>query len=317
MAVLFKARPAAMRQAGDMPDVEAAAQFVHGHGRLLERRRFDHLFGERSEGSAEAVVRALDAYRNADGGLGLLEPDVRTPASQPSAVLYALEILDEVRDDVALPGALTTGALDWIATIANADGGIPFILPSAQGWPHAPWWTPQPDPPSSLLMTAGVAAAAHRLGLHDHPWLADAADYVWNAMAGLRPGNAYAFRYTVHFLDATPDRDRAEPQLAALAQRMPADGVLAVEQGVEGETLSALDVAPRPGHAGRALFPDDLVERELDRLAAAQQDDGGWTFSWAAWNPAAAFEWRGVVTLTALTTLRAYGRLDGAALGST
>jgi hypothetical protein len=157
-------------------------------------------------------------------------------------------------------------------------------------------------------MTAAVAAAAHRLGL-EHDWLAGADGYVWDALADLKLGEAYAFRYAVAFLDAVPDRDRATVELGRLGERMPADGVLRVEQGVEGETLSALDVAPRPDHAGRALFPGDLVQRELDQLAASQQDDGGWTFNWAAWNPAVAFEWRGMVTLTALCTLRAYGRL--------
>jgi hypothetical protein len=37
--------------------------------------------------------------------------------------------------------------------------------------------------------------------------------------------------------------------------------------------------------------------------------DGGWTFTWAEWNPAVAWEWRGAVTVAALNTLRAYDRL--------
>ena len=76
-----------------MTDLVAAAQFIAGYARLLERRRFGYFEGD---GSSEAVVRALDAYRNADGGIGHLEPDIRTPASQPTCVLYALEILHEV-----------------------------------------------------------------------------------------------------------------------------------------------------------------------------------------------------------------------------
>jgi hypothetical protein len=291
-----------------MTDIAQAAQFVHGHGRLLERRRFDHLFGPTPD--AEAVLRALDAYRNPDGGIGFLEPDLRTPTSQPSAVLYAFEVLEEIRDAIALPPALTTGALDWIATITNPDGGIPFVVPGAAGWPHAPWWTPQPDPPSSLLMTAGVAAAALRLDL-DHPWLPGASGFVWGALADLKISEAYSFRYAVHFLDATPDRDRADAELDRLAERVPADGVLTVAAGVEGEALSPLEVATRPAHAGRRLFPDELIEKYLDELSAAQQPDGGWTFDWPAWNPAVAFEWRGMVTLAALNTLRAYGRLEG------
>jgi hypothetical protein len=289
-----------------MPDLEAAAQFIHSNGRLLERRRFEHLF---VVPDPDGVLRAVEAYKNPDGGVGAMEPDLRTPASQPSAVLYAFEALEDVVADrphqVAAFGA---EALDWIATTANADGGIPFVLPSAAGYPHAPWWAPAEDPPSSLLMTAGVVAAALRLGL-DHPWLAKATTYVWDAITHLKLSDAYAFRYTVHFLDVVPDRARADAEIDVLADRMPDDGILKVEAGVEGETLSALEVAPRPDHVGVRLFPRPLIDTLLDELERAQQDDGGWTFSWPAWNPAAAFEWRGVVTLQALTTLRAYGRL--------
>jgi hypothetical protein len=304
MADPFKPPSAPMREPPSMIDLDAAEQFVHAHGRLLERRRMEHLRSP-SPQTQDAVFRAVDAYRNADGGVGLLEPDIRTPASQPSAVLYAFEVLEEIGQ---APATFTTGALDWIATITNADGGIPFITAEAEGWPRAPWWAPQQDPPSSLLMTAGVTAAAYRLGL-DHPWLGPATTYVWDAIKNFKLGDPYAFRYTVHFLDAVPDRARAAAELGAMKDRLPADGVLRVEAGIEGETLGALEVAPRPDHAGRDLFPAALIDEELQALEQGQQDDGGWDFSWAAWNPAVAFEWRGMVTLGALTTLRAYGRL--------
>jgi hypothetical protein len=221
--------------------------------------------------------------------------------------LYALEILDEVgaHDD-----ALTTGALDWLRREAsNDDGGVPFALPSARGWPHAPWFDLQDDPPSSLLMTAGLAAQVDRLGV-DHPWLAPAATFCWERIAAAdQAPDPYTMHYIVDFLDAVPDRARADAALDALAAHVPADGLLTVGAGTEGEMLRPLDLAPRPNHAGRRLFADAVIERELDLLAAGQADDGGWTFSWAAWNPAAAWEWRGVVTVHALHTLRAYGRL--------
>jgi hypothetical protein len=308
MADPFKAPTRRMRDAAPMTDIAAAAQFVQAHGRLLERRRFQHLFGGQPD--ADGVLRAVDAYRNADGGVGCMEPDIRTPASQPSAVLYAFEVLEEIPELASKTTTFTTGALDWLQTITNADGGIPFVLPTAKGWPHAPWWAPADDPPSSLLMTAGTVAAAYRLKLDGHPWLPAATDYVWSALADLKLSDAYSFRYAVHFLDAVPDRARAEAELAGLRERMPSDGILKVEVGVEGEVLSAIEVAPRPDHAGRTLFPDALIEAQLDELAADQRDDGGWDFTWAAWNPAVAFEWRGMVTLNALTTLRAYGRLE-------
>jgi hypothetical protein len=52
-----------------------------------------------------------------------------------------------------------------------------------------------------------------------------------------------------------------------------------------------------------------VIERDLDALEAGQQEDGGWTFGWPAWNPVATYEWRGVITVHALRVLRAHGRV--------
>ena len=52
-----------------------------------------------------------------------------------------------------------------------------------------------------------------------------------------------------------------------------------------------------------------MVEAELDRLAAGQQDDGGWTVDFDSYSPAATLEWRGHRTVNALVLLRANGRL--------
>jgi hypothetical protein len=285
-----------------MTDLDLAAQFIAGHARLLERRRFALLHGD---GRPEDVLTALKAYKNPDGGIGFLEPDLRTPASQPSSVLYAMEILHELDttgDDLA------ADALDWLQTQTHADGGVAFALGTARGWPHAPWWgDPSDDEPSSLLMTAGLAAMTRRVA-PDHPWLAPAEAFVWEHLQ--TADSPYTLRYVLDFLDASPDRDRADQALDVLADRVPEDGLLRVGAGIEGEVLRPLEIVPRPDHAARRLYADDLIERELDALADGQADDGGWTFSWSAWNPAAELEWRGVVTIQALHTLVAYGRLE-------
>jgi hypothetical protein len=285
-----------------MANIDAAAQFVHAHARLIDRRRLDHLTGA---GSAEEVLAALAAYRNPDGGLGMLEPDFRSPASQPGCCIYAFEILHETE---AADLSLATGALDWLETIAHDDGGVPFVLPSARGWPHAPFFQLDDDPGSSLLMTAAVAGGAHRLGL-DHPWLDRATEFCWERAGDATSGGAYDMLFFLRFLDAVPDRERADEAIEALRPRIPADGLVHVHSETEGEVLRPLVLAPRPEHAARRLFDDAVIERELDRLDGEQQADGGWDFSWAHWNPAVVWEWRGAVTIDALHTLRAYGRL--------
>lgn len=285
-----------------MTDLEAARAFVHGHARLIDRRRLQYAF---DGAPAALVLAALTGYRNPDGGFGALEPDLRTPASQPIPVRYALDVLAELPPSDETRG-LALGALDWLSTITNEDGGVPFVLPSGAEEAAAPWLRPAPE--SSLTATAQLAAAGLRLGL-DHRWLAGASGYCWERVSRVTPADAYAFLFVVDFLDATPDRDRADRELEALAARVPADGRILVGDGAEGEALEPLVVASRPEHAGARLFAPAVLTEAVDKLEAGQGDDGGWDFDWAKWNPAAAWEWRGAVTVNALATLRAYGRL--------
>jgi hypothetical protein len=161
-------------------------------------------------------------------------------------------------------------------------------------------------------MTAAVAGAAHRAGMGagpGRPWLDRASAFVWERIegSGARPG--YETKYVIGFLDAVPDRARAEAALTAVAATLPSRESIPVAGGTEGEALTALTIAPWPGHAGRRLFDPAAIERQLDELAAGQQADGGWTFDWLAWNDAVAWAWRGKLTVDALRTLAANGRI--------
>ncbi len=65
----------------------AARGFLAGNARLLDRRRSELFF---EGGDAAPVLAALGAHRNADGGFGHgLDPDLRSPASQPAAAWHA------------------------------------------------------------------------------------------------------------------------------------------------------------------------------------------------------------------------------------
>ena len=73
--------------------LSAATAFMATHARILDRRRFDVLVGD---GAPEAVLAAVDGYRNPDGGYGWgLEPDLRSPESQPGGALHAFEAFVE------------------------------------------------------------------------------------------------------------------------------------------------------------------------------------------------------------------------------
>jgi hypothetical protein len=276
-------------------DLTAAESFLHANARVLERRRYEHLF---NDGPAEPVLAALRSYRNEDGGFGhALEPDMRAAASQPVGVQTTMEILHEigVHDD-----PLIRPAADWLRSVTRDDGGIPFVLRT--DGPHAPWW--KYSDASSLTQTAANAAALHALGV-DHPWLERADEFLFARIAELDAARAaedvglgYDLLFSVHFLDAHPDAARAGAALDALGP------IPVSEHG--SELVSALDLSPLPGARSRDRLE---VNRDLDALERAQHDDGGWDVSWPAWNAAASIEWRGIATLDALKTLRANGRL--------
>jgi hypothetical protein len=288
-----------------MPDLDAARHFLAAHARILDRRRFDRLF---ADGPADPVRDAVAAHRNPDGGFGhALEPDGRAPGSQWATVELALRTLHEAD---AWDDDLVRGACDWLARNAPAEGGAGFVDPSIEGWPHAPWWAPQPGNPASLITTGQIAGTLHARGVA-HPWLDAATGLMWQRLDALTEAGPYEARGMVRFLDRVPDEQRAR---AAVERLRPAlRGVVTLDPHAGAESHRPLDLAPHPGSVARGLFDDDEIAADLDRLQRGQREDGGWTFDWPAWSPAAEADWRGSVTVDALAVLRANGRLGQAA----
>ncbi|MGO8950301.1 MAG: hypothetical protein ACLQUY_22105 [Ktedonobacterales bacterium] len=284
------------------PDASKSTDFIWRTARLLERRRYAYLF---LDGEQQAVLEALCPYQNPDGGFGnALEPDLRGPVSQPVPTWTALGVLDELED---FAGPLVTRVCDYLRTISTEEGGVPFVLPSVRDYPHAPWWETEDQPPASLNPTAAIAGLLHKHGI-DNPWLTAATEYCWAKLDTMDQTNPYEMRTVLPFLDFVPDRRRAENVFARVGPKILEQKLVALAPTGEDDTHSPLNFAPRPESLARCLFSDTVIEAHLDALAASQQEDGGWPFNWLAWNPAAALEWRGVVTIEALVTLRAYGR---------
>lgn len=280
-------------------DLEAARQFIESTARVLERHQLAVLL---DDGPVEPVLTALKAYHNADGGFGhALEPDVRCPGSQPSAALSALDVLADL--DVA-HDPMVTAVAGWIDTIAHPDGGMPTVLPSAEGHPHAPWMKPNPE---AGFLTYALAAKLWRLGVR-HPWLEKATGWCWNQIDAIEEPRGYTVEFALQFLDAVPDPARAAAAVERFRSAIRDDGTVAVEGGIENEHIKPLELSPRPGTPSRALFSGETIAADLDRLEREQLDDGGWDFHFLHFSPGQTVEWRGVVTLGAIRTLREHGR---------
>lgn len=289
-------------------DLAAAERFLFTNGRVLERHRLAVLL---NGGPVDRVLAALRPYRNPDGGFGhALEPDARGAHSEPLSTQAALDVLDEVG---ALQDPMVADALTWIAAIALPDGGVPFALPAVLDAPHAPWVVPAAN---GSHLTFAFAGLAHRARwsfgaeTETQTWIDRAVAWSWARLEDPRELAAYDVKFGLEFLDAVPDDQRARAAIDRIAPLIRDDGTLPVPGGTDGEQLTALTLSPRPGTRSRALFTVEAIDRELDRLEAGQQPDGGWTFDWGTWSPAQAVEWRGLVTLSALATLLAHGRVS-------
>jgi len=282
-------------------DLDSAERFVHSNARLLDRHRVAALM----HGAPVApVLDALRAYRNPDGGFGhALEPDVRAPESEPVAALHALHVLAGIG---ALDDPMVADVAAWIASIADPDGGVPFVLPTAAAHPRAPWMVPSDGGSHLTFALAGVLWEAGA----GEPWLRSATEWCWAKLERPDALSAYLVKFSLDFLDHVPDEARARAAIQGLRPRIGADGSIPVPGGTENERLTPLALSERPGGRSRALFGDDQIAADLDTLEHGQQDDGGWTFEWLAWSPGQIVEWRGAMTLRALTLLSAHGRLE-------
>lgn len=294
-------------------DIERAAAFLTRHGRVLDRRRFAAVVGATTTENGQAVLAALEGYRNADGGFGWgIEPDLRAPESQPAGALHALEAIADAGPETT---DAAMGLLDWLDRVALEDGGLPFALPIADPVGCAPFWAEADSGTSSLQITAAVAAQAHRAARFDtrilrHAWLGRATRSCFESIAAIDEAPfAYVLSFALRFLDAAADTEpEAIELLHHLARFVPCDGAVPVAGGAEGESLHLLDYSPTPGRPIRTLLDEDAVTQDLERLERGQQDDGGWAVDFESYSEAAALEWRGYTTANAVAILLAHGR---------
>ncbi len=121
-----------------MRTFERARAFIYRNARPLDLARFQYHF---ENGSREAVLRALSAYQNADGGFGhAVEADCWNPNSTPLHSNTASDILREIDFDGA-QHPLVKGLVGWYASGAHFNGKTWNItVESNNDYPHAPWW---------------------------------------------------------------------------------------------------------------------------------------------------------------------------------
>jgi hypothetical protein len=283
-------------------DLERAADFVWRHARLLDR----HLYARRFlGGSPEHVIHALRSYQNEDGGFGnALEPDLRGPDSQPIHVDMAFRIFHEVG---VAPPEMVARACSYLMALTGDTGGVPAILPTVSRYPHAEHWQPKAWIADSLNPTAMLAGLLHALHV-GHVWLDRADAFCWQRLQETKVESGPDLAAVFCFLNHVPDRRRAVAMAEEVADSIPNATFFALDpEDLVGEyALTPLHLAPDPDCMAAGLFAPELLGAHVEHLIDQQQDDGGWPVTWQPPSDAALLEWRGRVTIEALTVLQAY-----------
>lgn len=276
---------------------DAARDFIFLNGRLLDRLRFVHYF----EGGSHAPVgQALAAYRTESGLYAHgLEPDKRAPVPQPIDQAIAADLLAE-HDPNGLADLCTA-----LPALTTPEGGLAFSDASVSCAPHAPWWACEGPQPASINPTGILVAAFRRHGVTG-PWVDRAEAFCWEALADLTPAEPHSVQAALIFL-AAQTGPRAQAEDARLRDITRAS--VSLTPNPEGYSFTPLFMAPMPDSPGAQHFTDAERAPHLDALLAAQEPDGGWPINWPAISPGVNSECRAVVTLQALRTLRAFGRV--------
>ncbi len=278
-----------------------AREFVLTHARLLERRIFEVRF---DAGEPSGVESAVLAYLNPDGGLGhALEPDLRCTTSQPIFAELGLAALEEV--GLRSP-ALAKSLGGNLAGLAGLGGFVPTIQKDALAAPHAghwqapEWLVPSPNP------SFGLCGLLHYHGFAD-PWLDELTQTCIRRIQDDVPDEAHSLLSGTSLVAHLPDREVAAKLADIIGRALPEAKWYVIDPKSEAYGVTPLQFAPRPDALFRGQFDDAVIDAHLEALLERQQADGGWPISWQAPGPAAECEWRGRLTLAAISTLCAYG----------
>ncbi len=288
--------------------LERAKTFIYSNARLLDRRRFQFLF---EDGTSAAVIRALRAYQNPDGGFGNgLEPDIRGPHSQPVPTEVALMELDEVGH---FDPDLLDDIIRYLRNATLTSGGLPWIFSIGSGYPRSQWWVADPEAKTSVNPTGRILGLLYKQNVRDdfycEPWFVASVEYLWRTSEHERPEDYHDGIQWVAFLQETPEKDRAKAIWPVVERWLRRNGTIETDPDAPGYVQKMLDWAPAPdSYAQQFIAPSDVKAR-LSAMVRQQRVDGGWPINFPPFSPAVEMEWRGWVTVDRLKISRSYGVL--------
>lgn len=303
--------------------LENARRFIYRNARPLDTARYQYHF---ENGSREAVLQALAAYQNEDGGFGhALEQDAWNPHSWPIPTCTAVSILREIgMEDKDHP--VIHRLLKYLVSGADFDGHVwACMVKTNNDYPHAPWWemgsestchqdyNPGAGLAGFLIRYADKGSEAYDLGkrITEEAYQAYMIKDLLNDMheAALYVQlleDAKASRFESEIFDAHKLEEKLRRQVSHLITKD--------KQAWENSYIC------RPSQffyqKDSVWYRDnqDWAEYECDFIRATQEVDGGWAIHWSwqaypdEWSISKNW-WRGTVAVNNLLYLKGMGKI--------
>ncbi|TJY43842.1 hypothetical protein E5161_00040 [Cohnella pontilimi] len=283
---------------------EKAANFIWKHGRLLERRIFEYVF---QGGSKSNILISLKAYQNDDGGFGnAIEPDLRSPSSQPLYMEFALRILYDcnIKDE-----ELAQKACYYISKHADLVKGIPTIFPSSAKYPRAEHWNNSHSAEPSFSRLTGLVGLLKWQGVEDS-WLDKAIECCLKDISSNSYEDAHTILTAFCLLESLPQTDYIKGLFQKLSKELITANFFRLDAYSQSYGLSPLEFSPSSTSYCRSIFSDDTIHDHLKTLESQQDDDGGWQIEWEPPGETARLEWRAYKTLKCLMIFNSYNKIN-------
>jgi hypothetical protein len=283
------------------------------------------MFEYRFEGAPiESVMAELAHFQNEDGGFGrALEPDLRTPSSSALATGMGLHTLKELQ--CAADHPMVCQAVQYLLSTFDHATKVWRVAPhDTNEFPHAGWWHDEEGSLARLFDGFRIIPRAEIVGLLHHfsclvsaAWLDDVTECTVvdiETVEALGTGGGADLRYALSLAETEELPQHFKDRLMARIRAVTPTVVSRDPQQWDSYCISPLRLAPSPQSIVADLLWDDLqvnLDYEIDHQTPEGTWDPAWT--WGDFYPdvweQAKLEWRGNLTLRALTTLRAFGRI--------
>jgi hypothetical protein len=301
-----------------------AKTFLMTQARKLELSLFEFHFNGGKDSRA-AVIEVLRGYQNPDGGFGrALEPDVRMQDSSVVATKFALQVLVDVQ--ASDQEKLVQDGVAYLVHHYNQEKQVwPLVTGKVMDAPHAPWWDIEGLETEFGSFRANPKAGILRCLLDCRELVPQGFldDVLLSLMAHLETlPTEMEFFDAISFLQLLQSNRLGDEHRGRLLSKLRMTGRKIVNRN-PGEwrefAVKPLWLAPSPSAPLAEILKDD-VQRNLDFEIDNQDKDGSWPPSWSwgtscpeSWKKAEK-EWKGILTLAMLRSLRDFRRIDGCRL---